>query len=306
MRRPPKRCSGPLLLGESSRSKVSRLLRLPPRVSRAAETSRRRAGPRTGVARPGRGRSRRRSSRVRRTSRSAGCPHPSGRRRRLLDAPRPARGRRAASPQPPRQSASKPHGVPKPPLLPRAARREEREIAEAHASAQRQAARYADSEMRRKAAGGVQHERPQNFQAGFQIRAGRLYSASSRPLSAVTAAHDRDRQRDRPERPRQTNCTQVGAFPTVTNTVAYTTAPCFTRTSRRSGGHQGSFLPLSGKKLPSRHDASVGSARYTAAPTSRCCKGRVHFNQFVTTFNSSGGSRRFAVSAASQGNRAVS
>ncbi len=32
-----------------------------------------------------------------------------------------------------------------------AARREEREIAEAHASAQRQAARYADSEIRRKA-----------------------------------------------------------------------------------------------------------------------------------------------------------
>jgi cellulose synthase operon protein YhjQ len=36
-----------------------------------------------------------------------------------------------------------------------AARREEREIAEAHASAQRQAARYADSEIRRKATGGV-------------------------------------------------------------------------------------------------------------------------------------------------------
>ena len=39
-----------------------------------------------------------------------------------------------------------------------AARREEREIAEAHASAQRQAARYADSEMRRRvAAGGKTH-----------------------------------------------------------------------------------------------------------------------------------------------------
>jgi cellulose synthase operon protein YhjQ len=37
-----------------------------------------------------------------------------------------------------------------------AACREEREIAEAHASAQRQAARYADSEMRRRAASGVQ------------------------------------------------------------------------------------------------------------------------------------------------------
>jgi cellulose synthase operon protein YhjQ len=41
-----------------------------------------------------------------------------------------------------------------------AARREEREIAEAHASAQRQAARYADSEMRRKAESGVHHASP--------------------------------------------------------------------------------------------------------------------------------------------------
>src|SRR5580704_1975111 len=42
-----------------------------------------------------------------------------------------------------------------------AARREEREIAEAHASAQRQAARYADSEIRRKALAGDQPPAPQ-------------------------------------------------------------------------------------------------------------------------------------------------
>lgn len=42
-----------------------------------------------------------------------------------------------------------------------AARREEREIAEAHASAQRQAARYADSEMRRKTGAGDQQASPQ-------------------------------------------------------------------------------------------------------------------------------------------------
>ena len=50
--RDPRRCSRPLLLGESSRSKISRLLRLAPRVSRAAETSRRRAGPRAGACWP--------------------------------------------------------------------------------------------------------------------------------------------------------------------------------------------------------------------------------------------------------------
>jgi cellulose synthase operon protein YhjQ len=43
-----------------------------------------------------------------------------------------------------------------------AARREEREIAEAHASAQRQAARYADSEIRRRALGESQPSAPQN------------------------------------------------------------------------------------------------------------------------------------------------
>lgn len=42
-----------------------------------------------------------------------------------------------------------------------AARREEREIAEAHASAQRQAARYADSEMRLRAAASVQQTLPE-------------------------------------------------------------------------------------------------------------------------------------------------
>jgi len=43
-----------------------------------------------------------------------------------------------------------------------AARREEREIAEAHASAQRQAARYADSEIRRRSQAGTQPPSPQN------------------------------------------------------------------------------------------------------------------------------------------------
>jgi len=43
-----------------------------------------------------------------------------------------------------------------------AARREEREIAEAHASAQRQAARYADSEIRRRSLAGTQPPSPQN------------------------------------------------------------------------------------------------------------------------------------------------
>ena len=42
-----------------------------------------------------------------------------------------------------------------------AARREEREIAEAHASAQRQAARYADSEIRRRSQAGTQPPSPQ-------------------------------------------------------------------------------------------------------------------------------------------------
>ena len=42
-----------------------------------------------------------------------------------------------------------------------AARREEREIAEAHASAQRQAARYADSEIRRRSQAGAQPPSPQ-------------------------------------------------------------------------------------------------------------------------------------------------
>jgi cellulose synthase operon protein YhjQ len=42
-----------------------------------------------------------------------------------------------------------------------AARREEREIAEAHASAARQAARYADSEIRRRAVAGLQSAAPQ-------------------------------------------------------------------------------------------------------------------------------------------------
>ncbi len=42
-----------------------------------------------------------------------------------------------------------------------AARREEREIAEAHASAQRQAARYADSEMRRKTSAEIQEASPE-------------------------------------------------------------------------------------------------------------------------------------------------
>jgi cellulose synthase operon protein YhjQ len=83
-----------------------------------------------------------------------------------------------------------------------AARREEREIAEAHASAQRQAARYADSEMRRKAESGVHHASPD-----LPGRISDPYTVSSAPQTPV---HSQPSLRPATEPSRQEQTTPSG------------------------------------------------------------------------------------------------
>ena len=178
-----------------------------------------------------------------------------------------------------------------------AARREEREIAEAHASAQRQAARYADSEMRRKAAGGVQQaptELPGRISDPYTVASTLPTPVHSQPLLRPTtgpAAMNQTAPSDE---------LHPSSGPDRHEYRPYTTAPVSPerRQLRRSPG----FVSPSAR-LPSRR--RIRGPPDIPRPRPRCCKGRVHFNQFVTTFNSSGGSRRCCVRGV-PGNRAVS
>lgn len=170
-----------------------------------------------------------------------------------------------------------------------AARREEREIAEAHASAQRQAARYADSEMRRKATIGVQQaptELPGRISDPYTVA-----SASQAPVhSAIAATHDRvgstgsDGSVRRIASERRSRASRI---PSLYD------RPCVTR---RSG-----IVPPSAR-LPSRR--CIGSPPDIPRPRPRCCTSRVHFNRFVTTFNSSRGPCRSCVRGV-PGNKSV-
>src|SRR6202046_1667610 len=78
-----------------------------------------------------------------------------------------------------------------------AARREEREIAEAHASAQRQAARYADSEIRRKAIVGAQQpspELPGQISDPYTIHSNPQTPVHSQPVLRTDADWDEQQQ----------------------------------------------------------------------------------------------------------------
>ena len=178
-----------------------------------------------------------------------------------------------------------------------AARREEREIAEAHASAQRQAARYADSEMRRKAAGGVQQaptEPPGRISDPYTVASTPQAPVHSQPLLRPTTGPvtlDQTAPSDE---------LRPGSGPERHEYRPYTTAPVSPQ--RRSLRGAPGFVSASAR-LPSRR--CIRSPSDIPRPRPHRRTSRVHFNQFVTTFNSSGESRRCRVRGV-PGNRAVS
>jgi cellulose synthase operon protein YhjQ len=82
-----------------------------------------------------------------------------------------------------------------------AARREEREIAEAHASAARQAARYADSEIRRRTSGlGAAHEPPGKMSDPYTATPPPHSQAESGYQAQITAAEEQRSSSDRAAR----------------------------------------------------------------------------------------------------------
>ncbi len=167
-----------------------------------------------------------------------------------------------------------------------AARREEREIAEAHASAQRQAARYADSEMRRKATIGVQQaptELPGRISDPYTVASASQAPVHSQPLLRPTTRPAALDQTAPSDELRPSGGARASRIPSLYDRPCVTSA----RGLRRSG-----FVPPSAR-LPSRR--CIGSPPDIPRPRPRCCTSRVHFNRFVTTFNSSRGPCRSCV-----------